>query len=288
MTNRCTLRSLLRATFILLAAGAVSFLMASGPAIGIAVADGGFRVDHSQVWGNATLFDGSVIETGQALSRLRFADGSRLSLASDSRAIVHRGRLVLEAGMGQLESAPGFEVESRSLRISAAEPGTVARIRLGRTPKVTVAALRGAVRVRNAAGVLVASVKEGASLDFEPQQQMATEGNAASSGTSGAGSASSAGSASGAAGSSSAASGAAGAGGASGASGAAGAAGAGAASGGAGAAGAAAGAAAATSAGIGAGTVAVIGGVAVGATVGGLAATGELPGQGDSTPSVSR
>jgi hypothetical protein len=168
-TNRSMLQTLVRATFILLAAGAVSYLAASGPAIGMAVADGSFQVDHSRVWGNATLFDGTVVETGQALSRLKFASGARMSLASESRATVHQGRLVLESGAGQFESAPGFEVESRTLRISAAEPGTVARIRLDGAPKVVVAALRGRVRVTNSAGLLVASVEAGKSLDFEPQ-----------------------------------------------------------------------------------------------------------------------
>ncbi len=168
-TNQYTLQPLVRATFVLLAVGAASLLTASGPAIGMAVADGSFQVDHSQVWGNATLFDGNVVETGQALSRLKFAGGARLSLAAGSRATVHQGRLVLESGMGQLESAPGFEVESLSLRISAAEAGTVARIRREDASKVVVAALRGSVRVANSEGLLVASVEAGKSLDFEPQ-----------------------------------------------------------------------------------------------------------------------
>ncbi len=168
-TNGCMLRPLVRAALFLLAAGAVSYLAASGPAVGVAVADGSFQVDHSQVWGNATLFDGSVVETGRALSRLKFSSGARLSLASESRATVHQGRLVLESGMGQLEAAPGFEVESRTLRISAAEPGTIARIRLENSPAVMVATLRGSVRVTNAEGLLVADVEAGKSLDFEPQ-----------------------------------------------------------------------------------------------------------------------
>jgi len=168
-TNRCTLYPLVRATLFLLAAGAVSYLAASGPAIGVAMADGSFQVDHSQVWGNATLFDGSVVQTGPALSRLKFSTGTRISLASESRATVHQGRLVLESGMGQLESAPGFEVESRTLRISAAEPGTVARIRLENSPAVMVATLRGSVKVTNAEGLLVAKVEAGNSLDFDPQ-----------------------------------------------------------------------------------------------------------------------
>ena len=338
-TNRSMLQTLVRATFILLAAGAVSYLAASGPAIGMAVADGSFQVDHSRVWGNATLFDGTVVETGQALSRLKFASGARMSLASESRATVHQGRLVLESGAGQFESAPGFEVESRTLRISAAEPGTVARIRLDGAPKVVVAALRGRVRVTNSAGLLVASVEAGKSLDFEPQSAGASAPTRAvgcllsKNGkfvvveqtanvmleVEGAGlndelgnrieisgiadlsaptviGASEVVKVAGlkrvAKGGCSVVARRAGAAVASGA-GASGAVASGAGASGAGASGAvattvAAATGAATAAGVGMGTVAVIGGVATAATIGGLAAAGGLPGHGESTPSASR
>jgi hypothetical protein len=325
--------SLLKATFILLAAGAVSFLTASGPAIGMAVADGSFRVDHSQVWGSATLFDGSTVETGQALSRLRFASGARISLAAQSRATVHEGRLSLESGESQIESAPGFEVDSRTLRISANEPGTVARIRLEAAPKIVVAAMRGSVRVTNSAGLLVARIDAGKSLDMEPQTagasapthasgcllskegkyvvidqtanvmfevegpELAAElgnrieisGIGESAGPSiaeasqvlrvaglkriGKGGCSTVARKAGASTTLAAAGGAAGAAASSGSAGVASATGA---------------ASAGSAAGIGVGTVAVIGGVATAATVGGLAAAGALPGQSESTPSVSR
>ena len=170
MTTRISkLELLVRATLILLAIGAISRLPAAGTAIGMAVANGSFQVDHSRVWGNTTLFDGSIIQTASVPSQLQLNGGVQMRLASDTRVTVYQRRLVLEAGYGQLESGADFEVEARSLRITPATRQTVARIRLEGDRKVVVAALSGSVRVRNSFGLLVANVEEGKSLDFEPQ-----------------------------------------------------------------------------------------------------------------------
>ena len=92
-----------------------------------------------------------------------------MRLSTETRVQVYHQKLVLEAGLGQLESAAEYEVEARSLRITTAGPHSVARIRLDGDRKVMVAAVRGTVRVKNASGLLVANVEAGKSLDFEPQ-----------------------------------------------------------------------------------------------------------------------
>ena len=326
------LRVFVRAAFVLLAVGGLIGLPAANTAIGLAVTNGSFQVDHSRVWGNTTLFDGSIIETAKASSQLQLNGGVGMRLAAESRARVYRRRLVLEYGYGQLESAVDYEVEARSLHISVAAPDTVARVRVENGHNVLVAALRGAVRVTNASGVLVANLEAGRSLTFEPQAAGAaaptrasgcvleksgkiilveqitnvvlelqgagleseignrveitgiaetvpptvpgasqvikvagvkrlSKGGCASVAKKVGGSAAAAGAGAGAAAGAAAGTGAATAAGAAGA---------------------------ATAAGIGAGTIAVIGGVAVAATLGGLAAVGDLPGQGDSTPAASR
>ncbi|HLK61879.1 MAG TPA: hypothetical protein VKU19_00470 [Bryobacteraceae bacterium] len=137
--------------------------------IGMAVANGSFEVDHARVWGNSNLFDGSVVETETASSQLQITGGVQMRLASNTRATVYQNRLVLESGFGQLESAAGYEVEAGSLRISTAASDSVARIRVLENHRVTVAAVRGVVRVANGTGLLVANVAAGSSLDFEPQ-----------------------------------------------------------------------------------------------------------------------
>ena len=327
VTNSSKLHLLLRATLILLAIGAISQLPAASTAIGMAVANGSFQVDHSRVWGNSTLFDGSMIETAAAGSQLQLSGGVLLRLSSDARATVYQRRLVLEAGYGQLESGGDFEVQARFLRISAATRQTVARIKLETSGKVIVAAVSGSVRVKNTAGLLVASVESGRSLDFEPQAAGASAPTRVSgcllskSGkivlvdqttnvlveVQGTGLEKEIGNhveISGVPGDTpTSVPGASqlirvaglrelSKGGCSAVAKKAGAsvavAGTAAAAGTAAGAGAAGAAGAATAAGIGAGTIAVIGGVAAAATVGGLAAVGSLPGQTDTPPSASR
>lgn len=168
-TKLSILRPLVRATMILWVIGTISWLSAANTAIGMAVANGSFQIDHSRVWGNTTLFDGSIIETATASSQLQLNGGAQMRLASNTRATVYQNKLVLESGYGQLESAAGYEIEARSLRISPVARDTVARIRLVGDRTVTVAAIRGAVRVANGTGLLVANVEAGSSLDFEPQ-----------------------------------------------------------------------------------------------------------------------
>src|SRR2546422_1032697 len=95
---------------------------------------------HARVSGNATLFDGSTIETATAPSQIHLEGGPRLRLAAETRARIYHNKLVLESGFGQLEAAPGYEVEARTLHITAASPGTVTRIRLAADRNVVVVA----------------------------------------------------------------------------------------------------------------------------------------------------
>jgi len=255
-------------------------VLAASTAIGLAVAKGGFQVDRAQVWGSSSLFEGNTVQTTVTGSQIQVNGGADVRLASDTRVKVYRSKMVLEEGFMEVRAANGFAVEARSLAITPKAREGVTRIKLQGARKVTVAALSGSVEVKNGSGVLVARVGAGMSLDFEPQTagtqtsgggQTAT--GASGSSTSGAsGSAGAEASQSGTTGTAAGASGST-ASGASGASGTAGATAAG---------------AGASAGGISAGTIAIIGGVAVAATLGGLAATGSLPGQGQSSPSASQ
>ena len=168
MTKPSNLPFFVQGTLILLALGAPTSLPAWDNAIGSVIANGSFQVDHARVWGNCTLFDGSIIETASASSQLQLIGGAQVRLAADTRATVYQKKLVLESGYGQVESAPGYEVEARSLRISGSRDA-ITRVKLEGDGKVMVAALRGAVRVTNSTGVLVATIETGKSLDLEPQ-----------------------------------------------------------------------------------------------------------------------
>ena len=81
----------------------------AAPAIGIVTASGHFNVEGSQVWGNATLFDGTTIETNSASSQLALRNGVKVQLAAESRARIWQNRLVLEKGVAQLAAPASFE-----------------------------------------------------------------------------------------------------------------------------------------------------------------------------------
>ena len=152
--------------FCFLLAGSISMGMAASGSIGMVNARGSFQIDHGRVYGNATLFDGTVLETGIVAGEVRLTTGARMQLASDSRATVYRDRLVLERGAGKLQGM-GYGIEAGNLRISAGEPNAGASVALRSGTKVLVAALHGRLQVTNARGVLVANLAAGTALEFE-------------------------------------------------------------------------------------------------------------------------
>ena len=81
----------------------------AAPAIGIVTASGHFSVEGSQVWGNATLFDGTVVETSTASSELALRNGVKVQLAAGSRVRIWQNRLDLEKGVAQLAAPASFD-----------------------------------------------------------------------------------------------------------------------------------------------------------------------------------
>jgi len=158
-----------RATLSLVAAFSVTGLMASSPSIGIATANGSFQVNSSLVRGSSTLMEGSVIETSFAYSQLQMNNGAHVRLGAGSRVKIYESRLILEKGLGELDSSSAYSVEAHSLRISNVGPNTVARVQITSPSQVVVAALKGPVRVTNSAGLLIANIAAGSSLSFDPE-----------------------------------------------------------------------------------------------------------------------
>ena len=152
----------------LVAAACVIQNLVAAPAIGIAMANGPFRIDGSEVKGNASLFEGSRVTTVAASSKLRVSGGTRLELGAGSEARVFANRAVLEKGAGQVEAPSAFSFEAGSFRIRTAASHSIGRVRWD-GPGVIVSALNGPVRVLNASGALLATVAPGNNLRFAPQ-----------------------------------------------------------------------------------------------------------------------
>ena len=157
----------------LILVGTLTLAQAAGPAIGVAVAEGSFRVDNSEVYGNTTLFDGAIVQTEKASSRLQLKNGTRMDLGADSRARIFEKRMTLEQGQGDIETSSRYQMDARTLRISPIDPKSIARVKLEGSKQVLVAAVNGRVRVFNESGQLVANMEPGVALMFTPQAAQA-------------------------------------------------------------------------------------------------------------------
>jgi hypothetical protein len=153
--------------------GAVTLAIAAERPIGVALSQGGFRADNSVVFGNTTVFDGTMVQTTEASSRLQLTNGARIELAVNSRAKVFKKRAALEQGVAELASSLDYQLEARTLRISPIDDKSIARVKLEGDKQVSVAAVNGRVRVSTEAGLLVANVAPGKSLLFTPQAAQA-------------------------------------------------------------------------------------------------------------------
>jgi hypothetical protein len=154
-----------------------SYSAAETVSIGTASARGEMRIDSYMVKGNATLFDGTVVETGQATADLRLDKGTEITMSTSSRGTLYRNRLVLQRGESELASNSSFQLEANGLRVTPNETNSrgVVSLRAGNT--VEVAALNGSFGVTNDHGVLLASVRPGHALSFAIQAGAAPTSN---------------------------------------------------------------------------------------------------------------
>lgn len=143
-------------------------IFAAAPAIGIVTASGSFTVDRSQVWGNSTLFDGAVIQTGRASSELALRNGVKLQLGARSSAQVFENRMMLRKGVGQVSGGAPFFVDAAGLRISGG------KLRVEVSDRIEVASLSGEAKVASRSGVLLATIPAGRGMSFGMQAATGT------------------------------------------------------------------------------------------------------------------
>jgi len=147
----------------------LSSAVAGTVSIGTVSARGDMRVDSYLVNGNATLFDGSVVETGQASANLRLSKGTEITMGRSSRGTLHRDRLVLQQGQSELAASSAFQVEVNGLRVTPSETSSRGAVSMQPGDTVEVAALTGSFGVTNNQGVLLATVRPGHALSFAMQ-----------------------------------------------------------------------------------------------------------------------
>jgi hypothetical protein len=161
---------MLRNLLPLFASGAVLMAASTSPAnsIGLVKSTGDFRVDGSAVHGNGNIFEGNLLETGNARSIVQLAD-AQITLAPDSRARIFHDHTVLEKGSGSIKAASRHTIDAESLRIVPGAAASLVQVDIAGPSRVIVASRGGAADVRNATGVLTAHLLPGMSLSFNPQ-----------------------------------------------------------------------------------------------------------------------
>ena len=161
----------LQSAIALFTCGCLVSVAASPSSIGFVVTSGQVEVDGATVHGNATLFQGNVVQAGNATSDLMFPGGSNLLLQPDSSVKVYREYAVLQRG-GAVEHG-GRALVADGLKVSSLSPHGAVFIELQDRSHIKVAAQDGAAEVRNQTGELVARLEPGRALSFAlqaPQQ----------------------------------------------------------------------------------------------------------------------
>jgi hypothetical protein len=147
----------------------LSYAEAGTVSIGTVSARGNMRVDSYTVQGNATLFDGSVIETGQATANLRLTKGAEITMSTGSKGTLYSDHLVLQQGESELAASAPFQLQANGLHVTANEPNARAVVSLKPDNTVEVASLSGSFGVTSEHGVLLANVHPGRVVSFAMQ-----------------------------------------------------------------------------------------------------------------------
>lgn len=148
--------------------------LAASASIGVVTVGGDLRVDGSAVSGNATLFDGTSIETMAATGELSVGS-TRVLMAGQSRGKVFQSRVQLERGKVQWEGGNGFRADAGVVQVSGR--GVDSKVLVNRTADaVEVASLSGVVDVLDTGGKVLLSLNAGTAYSFAPDPQGASAG----------------------------------------------------------------------------------------------------------------
>ena len=147
---------------------------ASPSNVGFVVTSGQAKVDGAIVHGNSTLFQGDLVQTGNATSDLMFPGGSNLLLQSESALKVYREYAVLENGFATKRGNDGYALVADGLKASSLSPQGSVIVGLKGRNHLEVTAQGGPAEVRDAAGILVARLETGKSFSFAMQTSQAS------------------------------------------------------------------------------------------------------------------
>jgi len=152
-----------KAFFFVSATISVAVLGAATPTIGVAISDGSIRINEARTAGNASVFNGTKLETDRP-AQVRLNAGGSLQFGNASKAQLFSDHIDLQAGSARFS---GLSATANGLSVRP-DADSSADVQLhGKV--VQVAALTGKVRVFNQKGVNVANLLPGRALNLTPQ-----------------------------------------------------------------------------------------------------------------------
>lgn len=151
-----------------------TFASAGTTVIGTASVRGNMRVDGSTVQGDATVFNGTVVETDNASANLRMGHGIDVTMSKSSKGTAYSDHFVLQRGESELSAPGSFQLEANGLRVAADSPNSVAVVTMAPNKTVNVAVLAGRFKVRDGDGLLLSNVLPGRPLSFAVEAPAST------------------------------------------------------------------------------------------------------------------
>jgi len=101
--------------------------------------------------GTATLYEGAVVETGNAPAQLSLRNGSVVRLSGGAKATIHSGLVLLERGTGQLDTTRGeYAIRAQSVTVVPSTHPARASVQLSGDGALQVAALSGSFEIQRA------------------------------------------------------------------------------------------------------------------------------------------
>jgi hypothetical protein len=133
---------------------------AATSSIGTVSVHGNMTVDSYSVNGNATLFNGTVVETDKSSAELRLGKGISLTMGTSSSGKLFSDHMELNRGEAQLNASSSYHVVAQGLQVAPAENASVI-VAVLNDNSVEVAAISGTVTVMGVHGAVLANVVPG-------------------------------------------------------------------------------------------------------------------------------
>ena len=144
----------------------INMACASSTSVGLVMTSGEVQVDGSSVRGNAAIFSGNLVSSGDRSSSLQFADGTSAMMKPGTQIVVYREYSELKQGIALQRGVDKHPMLADGLKISGATPNAVALVGIKDASHIEVEAQMGEAAVWTASGNLVARVEPGKTLSF--------------------------------------------------------------------------------------------------------------------------